>query len=609
MGFRRVCGLAGRSLDEDLRAVLLGGARRTIAPGATGSVCCGRAGARRGQGGGVVWWFATAVDASLRALTEPGARHYAPIVGDPRSLPQVARFDAPFAPLTLTRVLKEFGATVVVVGPNLSECLHELTGSSVDPAVRAAALVESACISSAPPAEVSAALAVVAESPGLELQRSDLLSIAAWQSVIADDLRTALVLAQRAAAGGSAIGRAVEQVIIGLAGGGQIDLGVVDLARADLACRTSRDRSRLEAVLESPNWFLFGDDLGRATAAALELRSIGLQLGDESTAVAAAGCLGEADLRAGRWDRVQDVVGQAVVVAEAKGLSVAYLRSLLARRAAMVGDGVEVRDQVAVVRRTALANGDVTSRWRADAADALGRLGDGNPSATVSLLQPVLAAARTIGRGLPSARMWEADLGEALVLEGRTDEAFDVRTWLAGEVVATASRWGAAAAARLDGIMEKAGPTSARSFRSSIGEFAALGVPFEQARSTLCFGESLRRSRSRTEARGQLEVAHDMFAALGAASWARRASADLQVAVGVSTAPSSNPLAVLTAQERAITKLVAQGLTNREIAGTLYLGVKTVESHLGKIFRKLGCRSRVELAGLATRPVSDSAAS
>lgn len=170
-------------------------------------------------------------------------------MGDPRSLPQVARFDSPFEPLTLTRAIKDFGATVVVVGPNVSECVRELTVSSVDPAVRAAALVESACISSGPPAEVSAALAVVAESPGLEGPRSDLLSIAAWQSVIADDLRAALVLAQRASAGGSAIGRAIEQVITGLAGGGWIDLRLLDLARADLAGRTSRDRSRLEAVL------------------------------------------------------------------------------------------------------------------------------------------------------------------------------------------------------------------------------------------------------------------------------------------------------------------------------------------------------------------------
>ena len=58
----------------------------------------------------------------------------------------------------------------------------------------------------------------------------------------------------------------------------------------------------------------------------------------------------------------------------------------------------------------------------------------------------------------------------------------------------------------------------------------------------------------------------------------------------------------LTASERRAAQLAASGRTNREIAQELYLSVKTVESHLGRGFRKLGISSRTELAGALALP-------
>ena len=52
----------------------------------------------------------------------------------------------------------------------------------------------------------------------------------------------------------------------------------------------------------------------------------------------------------------------------------------------------------------------------------------------------------------------------------------------------------------------------------------------------------------------------------------------------------------LTPQEEAVSTLVAQGLSNREVAAELYVSPKTVQYHLTRIYAKLGVRSRSELA-------------
>ncbi|MEU6003447.1 helix-turn-helix transcriptional regulator [Streptomyces sp. NPDC047197] len=65
-------------------------------------------------------------------------------------------------------------------------------------------------------------------------------------------------------------------------------------------------------------------------------------------------------------------------------------------------------------------------------------------------------------------------------------------------------------------------------------------------------------------------------------------------AVGVD--PAASAAAVLTPQERAVSRPTAAGLTNREIARELLLSAKTIEHHLGRVYAKLSIRSRAALA-------------
>jgi DNA-binding NarL/FixJ family response regulator len=66
----------------------------------------------------------------------------------------------------------------------------------------------------------------------------------------------------------------------------------------------------------------------------------------------------------------------------------------------------------------------------------------------------------------------------------------------------------------------------------------------------------------------------------------------------VAATDGHDPLAALTARQEAVALLVADGLTNKEIAAELFVGAKTVEYHLGQIYTKLDLHSRRDLARL-----------
>ena len=124
----------------------------------------------------------------------------------------------------------------------------------------------------------------------------------------------------------------------------------------------------------------------------------------------------------------------------------------------------------------------------------------------------------------------------------------------------------------------------------------------ECARTDLLHGQRLRRRRQPRAARPLLQAALETFERMGAGGWADQARTDLRAAGERVPAPSTpvdpTPLdRALTPQQHQIAQLAVSGATNQEIAGRLFLSVRTVEYHLGKVFTKLGIRSRRELRG------------
>jgi ATP/maltotriose-dependent transcriptional regulator MalT len=139
------------------------------------------------------------------------------------------------------------------------------------------------------------------------------------------------------------------------------------------------------------------------------------------------------------------------------------------------------------------------------------------------------------------------------------------------------------------------GPAADALYREAIRRLERSGLPMALARAHLLYGEWLRRERRRADAREQLRTAHRMLAELRLDAFAERAQRELK-ATGI-TARKRTPETRddLTAQERQIAQLAAEGRTNPDIGSTLFLSPRTVEWHLRKVFFKLGIESRWEL--------------
>jgi RNA polymerase sigma factor (sigma-70 family) len=116
------------------------------------------------------------------------------------------------------------------------------------------------------------------------------------------------------------------------------------------------------------------------------------------------------------------------------------------------------------------------------------------------------------------------------------------------------------------------------------------------ARAHLLYGEWLRRQRRHIDARTQLRTAHDLFSDFGMEAFAERARVELEAAGEHAPRRTVDTLSQLTPQEAQISRLVAEGNTNREIAAQLFISPSTVEYHLHKAFRKLDVKSRTQLA-------------
>jgi DNA-binding CsgD family transcriptional regulator len=192
------------------------------------------------------------------------------------------------------------------------------------------------------------------------------------------------------------------------------------------------------------------------------------------------------------------------------------------------------------------------------------------------------------------------DAIEAGIRAGRPQEAAQRLEHLRTGVAAVPTQTRHALLARCEGLLGVRDPDEA--FNEAIAAAPAM-PPVQQGRTELLYGEWLRRERRRTDARGHLRNALEIFRTLGAVPWAERAEAELR-ATG-ETVRKRDPSAVeqLTPQELQIAGLVTGGQTNKEIAARLFLSPRTVDYHLRKVFTKLHITSRTELIrdGLPTR--------
>jgi DNA-binding CsgD family transcriptional regulator len=187
-------------------------------------------------------------------------------------------------------------------------------------------------------------------------------------------------------------------------------------------------------------------------------------------------------------------------------------------------------------------------------------------------------------------------LVEAYVGLGRADDARSLSQRLADATPAASPVELTAQVQRCRALTAGDRAEAHRSFEAALESYAAHPDAFERARTHLMFGSRLRRDGLRVLAREQLRAAHETFTELELTRWVRVAAAELNATgATVRTAGDGEPRD-LTSQETRVALLVAAGKSNKEVAAALFLSPRTVERHLGSVFRKKGFRSRTELA-------------
>lgn len=216
----------------------------------------------------------------------------------------------------------------------------------------------------------------------------------------------------------------------------------------------------------------------------------------------------------------------------------------------------------------------------------------GNAAAALAYLRPAWRIRDEVRLLEPGHRLELADTLEVLIAVGELDEAEALLVPWEERSRALDRAWALAVLARCRGLLLAAistAPSRASSGRSPSTN--AASIPPSSRAPCSRFGRTQRRAKRRGAARKTLEDALARFEGVGAPLWAEQARAELARIGG--RAPSRGDL---TEAERRIAALVAEGRTNREVAAALFLTEHSVETALTRIYRKLGVRSRAELA-------------
>jgi DNA-binding CsgD family transcriptional regulator len=298
----------------------------------------------------------------------------------------------------------------------------------------------------------------------------------------------------------------------------------------------------------------------------------------------------EHEVRRGDWEGARRSASASVEAGRETGGRSPYGLYVLAALEAAQGRELECRRHVA----SFVSFGGDLPEWGRYADSVLGllELGLGRVEAAIAHLEPLASDPR--GRA-PPLFAWAPNLIEGYVRGGFLPEARTACSRLVGAVERGHWVLGPAIAERCRALVASPDACEA-AFGRALAWHGYSRNPFERARTELCFGERLRRRRRRRQARRWLASALAAFEQLDAVPWANRAAAEFRAGSDRSSGSRAAAGSLLTPAESHVAVLVANGYTNRETAASLFVTTKTVEFHLGQVYRKLGIRSRAELA-------------
>ncbi|MEN3586069.1 AAA family ATPase [Streptomyces sp. ZYX-F-203] len=347
-------------------------------------------------------------------------------------------------------------------------------------------------------------------------------------------------------------------------------------------------------------WLLMSDRLAEARSAVTTLLREVRRRGMAESEVHYLRFLAETELRSGHCGRALTLAGESLTLARDAGIGegAGAMQASLAEAAG--GDVERARELAREAVDRAEEDGDAVYLSRALAALGHAELMAGEARAAAETLRRVGRLEAGAGITDPARGRWQGDLAEALVRSGEPEEARRVvdsaranalRLGREGVLADLDRAEALVSAARGDHDGAVALLTSARERQ------ARLGHALEEARTVFAMA-CLGTARSGTS----YEEAARLFRRCRATVWLRRAEEASRASRAPEPGPAVPPVAYLEAlasMERQVAALVMEGATNREIAGRLFVSVKTVEATLTRVYRKLAIRSRVDLVRLA----------
>jgi DNA-binding CsgD family transcriptional regulator len=347
-------------------------------------------------------------------------------------------------------------------------------------------------------------------------------------------------------------------------------------------------------------------EIERSRALLEDLDAEAVARGDEGTRVVVLWSLSMLEWLAGRWPLALDHATAAYELAEQT--QHAHTRAWVGRVRALVEADLGLVEQARASAAEGMSISQASSNefFLIASLGALGRLelALGNLQAAGDLLRELPARLRAAGMGDPTNPVW-ADAIEALIALGELPRAAEYLEYYERQAGRLGGSWARASATRCRGLLAAAGgdlEAAFTAFAAARDELAGTPYEIERARTLLCLGSARVQARQRRLAREALDEALAICETLGARLWAQRARVERKRISGRRAAPDE-----LTETEARVAALAAAGRSNPEIAAALFMGRSTVESHLSRVYRKLGVRSRIELAARLPAPVPNAA--
>jgi len=364
----------------------------------------------------------------------------------------------------------------------------------------------------------------------------------------------------------------------------------------ELGMRLQKDAAAWEMSTVPAFWARNFDDLATARQRFEAIIRAFSDQGDEATASGALTHLAVIEAMTGHIARARELVAEALELAVQTGQETLLNMAMAAQaevhvRAGDLGAARQVANQL--LDRLS-AHPDTVLEERARVVLGHAALVSGDLAEADRHLSHAFAVQEALHAREPAGDRFASDYAEAVICLGDLTRAEKLVSWLEQRAAALPRPWIDTVSARNRGLLNAAKGdliAAEADFERALTALQRLDMPSELGRTLIAAGRVCRRSRQRRRARECFAEAVRVLGACGAAAWESVARLELDRTTGRGHGPSE-----ITASERTVCELAMTGLRNAEIAAQLLLSPKTVEANLSRAYRKLGIRSRTELA-------------